>query len=207
MAAECSTAREHRQIQDLLQKLKHISSFFPSIICSWHPLSIQVVPSVNHVTSMISRRRLKGLNHFKRRIILILEGDHLQRAVVLYPSDFTVRVMAMISGVAMQTFSLANSQSVSSLTLCLAPVRHLPALPLLSYVLTFDMLLRFHNVVPWEYLKRVDGHQIQSKRFSALLREEVDGSILLPLPPTKLSTKHNCMQHLTTELINYALLE
>lgn len=47
----------------------------------------------------------------------------------------------------------------------LHPVKHLPVLSLLNYTLTFAPLLH----VPWEYLKRVDGHQIQSKVCSAIL--------------------------------------
>lgn len=86
-----------------------------------------------------------------------------------YPSDFTFRVMAMSCGAAMQLFSLANPQNVCNLMFCIVLIRHLPVLPLLNYILTLYMLLHFYNVVTWEFLKRVDGHQIQSKRCSVLL--------------------------------------
>lgn len=86
----------------------------------------------------------------------------------------------MSSGVAMQLFSLAIPQHVSSLMICIVPIRHSPALPLLNYIVRFDMLLHFYNVVPWEYSKRVDNHQIQSKCCSALLLGRSEW--LSPLP-------------------------
>lgn len=104
----------------------------------------------------------------------------------------------------MRLLLLANPPSVSSLLFCTAPARHLPVLPPLNYILTSDVPLCSYNTMLWECLGRVGSYQTQSERCSALLGGREWFS---PLPPTTLSTKHNYMQHLTTELINAVLLE
>lgn len=118
------------------------------------------------------------------------------------PGDFVFSVKAASGGAAWQT--------LTAFPVVCSALFHLPGLPLLNYFCTFHVLLHFSTTVPWDYLKRGDGHQLQNKCCLTLLlgrKERFPPFRSPPLLPTEPSAKHNYMQHLTTELINYVLLE
>lgn len=208
MDVKCRTDKEYLQTHVLQQNLKHVSIFFHHHLHLTSP--IKVVPSVNHVTSMIFWRMLKGVNHLKSRIILILEGDaamqwqpiskwlHFQSdGNELWGCHATVQLGKPSK--CLQSHALHCSNKTFT---CVAPAE------LHSYIVYAAPLLQHGDVGVFEKSRWPPNSK------QALLCASPGKKWMViyffhssPLPPTKLSAEHNYVQHLTTELINYVLLE